>query len=221
MKGKYIMKNILVFGDSNVWGWLPSKPDVSPGPAQRPDFENRLAGMLQKGLGDEYRVIEDGLPGRTAMLDDPLSPNHRGYPHLEVALELHAPVDVLVMQLGTNELRHMFGMSADMIACSVERLVNLAKHPASGYPAKRIILVAPHPMHPRSYEMCFGFMFGSDAYKKSLGFSAAYKALADRQGVEFFDCAPLKFELNEVDGVHYSVNDNRRLAEALIPIIKG
>jgi lysophospholipase L1-like esterase len=209
------MKTILLFGDSNFWGWVPQKPDLAPGPAPRLPYGARLAGLLQASLDAEFRVVEDALPGRTAMVDDPLSPNHRGIAHLETALEVHAPVDLLILQLGANELRHMFGMSAGMIACSVERLVALAQNPASGYPAGRVLVMAPHPLHPRVGEMAFGFLFGPESYVKSLEFSQTFREMAARQGAEFFDCAPLGFTLNEADGVHYAQGDIERLAAAL------
>lgn len=215
------MKNVLFFGDSNFWCGRIGTTNLAPGPAERLAWEERVAGIAQALLGSDWRVIEDALPGRTATIDDPLSPNHMGLRHLEIALELHAPVDVLVLMIGTNEIREMFGMSAAMIACSAERLVALAKRPASGYPARRIIAVAPPPMHPRVFEMQFGFMFGRDAYEKSLGLSAAYRDMSNRQGVEFFDCAPLNFELNEIDGVHFSPEDIRRFAGAICQKIRS
>lgn len=205
------MKTILVFGDSNVWGYYPG--------LGRLPYEKRLCCRLQSALGSEYRVIEDGLGGRMARMEDPLSPNHCGYPHLEIALEMHAPVDLLVLQLGTNEARDMFGMNAWTIACSLERLVNLAKNHPAGYSARRILIVAPHPLAPDVKNKEFGYIFGDRAYCTSLEFGAAFRALAERTGCDFLDCALLRFEMNPIDGVHYCPDDLKKLADAIAAYI--
>jgi len=100
----------------------------------------------------------------------------------------------------------MFALTAGMIAFGVEKLVLEAKKSFYGYPVPRILVIAPHPTHAKISEMIFGFSFGPEAHAKSVGFSKAYGEMAVRQGVEFLDCAPLQFELNEMDGLHYSVN---------------
>ena len=201
------MKSVLVFGDSNVWGHFP--------PIGRLSWEQRICGRLQSLLRTEYRVIEDGLCGRMARMEDPLTPNHSGYPHLETALEVHAPVDLLVLHLGTNEARDMFNMNARTIACSLERLVCLAQRHPAGYCAKRIMIVAPHPLSPDVQEKMFGYLFSERAHQVTSEFGAAFQELAKRTECDFFDCAPLNFELNSLDGVHYTPNDIKKLSEAL------
>lgn len=206
------MKTILAFGDSNLWGPVMDLADAPYEGAARLGYSDRFSGLLQNMLGDEYRVVEDALPGRTAMMEDPLTPNRQGFRQLEVALEAHAPVDLLILQLGTNELRPMFGMSAEMIACSVDRLVTRARTGENA--ARKILLIAPHPLHPDFETMQYGFLFGPGGYEKSLGFAKAFANCARNQGVGFLDCGALNFELNPVDGIHYSKRDHRKLAEA-------
>ena len=211
------MKTILVFGDSNVWGHYPEIGNEQ----NRLPYEQRLCGLLQAQLGDRYRIIEDGLGGRMARMEDPLTPNRCGYPHLEIALEMHAPVDLLALHLGTNEARDMFNMNARTIACSLERLVNLAmRHPA-GHSARRVLIIAPHPLAPDVKEKHFGYIFGDHAFRATSGFSAAFRELADRCSCDFLDCAPLGFELNPFDGVHYCANDLKKLAAAIAGFINA
>lgn len=205
------MKTILVFGDSNIWGYYPE--------IDRLPFDRRVCGRLEARLGSGYRIIEDGLPGRMARMEDPLTPNHSGFPHLETALEVNAPVDLLVLHLGTNEARDMLNMNGYAIAASLERLVNLAKNHPAGYSARRILIVAPHPLAPDVGDRFFGYIFSDPAYRATMDFGSAFQALAQRTGCDFLDCAPLHFELNPIDGVHYSVNDIQKLADAIADFI--
>ena len=58
---------IVAFGDSNTYGWIPN---ANP-PSTRYGPEDRWPGALQKELGDNYQVIEEGLDGRTTDAPDP------------------------------------------------------------------------------------------------------------------------------------------------------
>ncbi len=215
------MKNILIFGDSNSWGYDYSTYDPQTGIVKRMAFEQRWPGRIQQRLGNEYRVIENCLNSRTNMQEDPYSPNRMGLKSLQVALDANAPLDLVVIQLGCNELKHAFSLTAGMIAYGVEKLVAEAKQSFYGYPIPKILVMAPHPTHPKIGEMIYGFVFGPEAYGKSLEFSQWYKELTVRQDVAFFDCAPLHMELNEQDGLHYSHKDHQRLADAVLPVIQG
>ena len=214
------MKNILVFGDSNSWGYDYLTFDPKLGSGRRMTFDERWPGRLQTMLGDNYHVIENALNARTCMLDDPFFPNRLGMKGLQVALDANAPLDLVIIKLGCNDLKHVFNLTAGMIAYSVEQLVLEAKKCYYGYPAPKILVIAPHPTHPKIGEMIFGFSFGPDAYKKSLEFSKWYGEMAARQNVAFLDCAPLDFELNELDGLHYSKADHLELANAAYEKVK-
>jgi len=218
---KSIPKNILVFGDSNSWGYDYATYDPQQGIVKRMAYDERWPGRLQTMLGSNYHVIENCLNGRTNMLPDPYSPNRTGLPSLQVALDANAPLDLVILQLGCNELKHMFGLTAGMIAYGVEKLVMEAKNSCYGYPAPRVLVIAPHPVHPGIAKMMFGFSFGPEAYAKSMEFSKWYGEMASRQGVEFLDCAPLHFELNEQDGLHYSKGDHQKLADAAVQKVQS
>lgn len=214
------MKNILVFGDSNSWGYDAAIYDPVTGIAKRFPKEKRWPGILQLMLGSEFNVIENCLNGRTLMQNDPYFPGRLGIESLRETLDANAPLDLVIIKLGCNELKHMFSLTAGMIAFGAEYLVQEVKQPYYGYPVPKVLLIAPHPTHPKIADMCFGFSYGVLAYQKSLELGALYREVAQRQGCAFFDCAPLAFELNSVDGLHYSENDHRKLAEAIEPIVR-
>ena len=163
------MKHILIFGDSNTWGYDADTYDPSTGVAERMQYHVRWPGRLQSLLGSDYRVIEDAQNGRTVVVDDAYFPNHVGITALRTALDVHAPLDLVVVHLGVNELKHMFQLSAGMIALGVEKLVAEARTPMYCYPAPKVLVVAPPPVHPRIEHMRFGFSFGPEAYRKKIG----------------------------------------------------
>ena len=92
------MKNILCFGDSNTWGYEPLV-------ARRYPADVRWPGVLQNSLGSDYRVIEEGLNGRTTFINEDERPLRSGSDVLPIILESHRPLNLVVVMLGTNDLK--------------------------------------------------------------------------------------------------------------------
>ena len=213
------MKNILCFGDSNTWGHPPA--DLTAPQTQRMPFEVRWPGVLQGLLGSEWRIIEDGLPARTNVMEDSHFPYRCGLSALEIALDAQAPLDLVIIHTGVNELKEVFGVSAVMIALGAGKLLEAAQQPRYGYPPPKTLLIAPPPLKENVADLALGFCFGPQAYEKSLGLGRAYKDVAERCGSSFIDCAELGFELNELDGLHYSREDHAKLGRAVADKIRA
>ena len=94
-------KRLLCYGDSNTWGYIP-------GSAGRYTFNQRWPGVLQNELVGRARVFEDGLSGRTTIYDDPFEKNLNGEKHLLAALKRCTPLDLVILMLGTNDLKSYF-----------------------------------------------------------------------------------------------------------------
>lgn len=110
------MKQILCFGDSNTWGL-----DGETG--KRFLWEERWTGILQEKLADrDIRIVEEGLCGRTTIFEDPLRLGRRGTELLPTLLETHTP-DAVVLMLGTNDCKTIFGASAEIIGKGIARLL--------------------------------------------------------------------------------------------------
>ena len=116
------MKTILCYGDSNTWGYNPSM-------GGRYARDERWPGVLRKELGEGYLVIEEGLNGRTTVWDDPIEGYKNGKTYLVPCLETHKPLDLVIILLGTNDLKMRFSVSALIQAAGrrsrVQRLVVL------------------------------------------------------------------------------------------------
>lgn len=119
------MKQILCFGDSNTWGYDGESRERLP-------WGVRWTSLLQEKLNKEkYRVIEEGLCGRTTVFEDPLRDGRKGTALLPTLLETHAQVDVITLMLGTNDCKTVFGASADVIGKGILRLLDQIQEYAS------------------------------------------------------------------------------------------
>jgi lysophospholipase L1-like esterase len=138
MAGTSGMKSVLCYGDSNTWGYDPLTQARFPP-------EVRWTGVLAGCLGADYRVIEEGLNGRTTRWDDPIETDRNGLAYLRPCIESHQPLDLVVVMLGTNDLKQRFNLSASDIAQSAAGAAEAAYRFANGPEGRRtaVLLVAP------------------------------------------------------------------------------
>jgi lysophospholipase L1-like esterase len=209
------MPTLLLYGDSNTHGTMPAPHLGFDGRFGR---EERWAGRLAKLL-PEWEVIAEGHPGRTTVHDDPIEGAHRnGLTVLPAILESHKPVDVVLLMLGTNDLKERFSVNAGDIALALERLVRVIRAsgegPAGGAPG--VLLVAPPPIVETG---CLAGMFAGGA-AKSRALAAEVKAAAERVGVPFLDAGAV-VKVSPIDGIHYDAEANPALAEAFAAAIRA
>ncbi len=204
------MTVVVAFGDSNTWGY-------DPGAGVRLAPEARWTGVMQLELGPAWRVIEEGLNGRTTVFDDPIEPDRRGSDYLPPCLRSHAPLDLLIIALGCNDLKQRFSASAGDIANGAERLIQWARAepvgPRGAPPA--IILVAPPPLGRLSE---FAEMFTGGAEKSKL-LAARYRAVAERNGVGFVDAGEF-FACSDRDGIHFEPEQHANLGRAMAAVAR-
>lgn len=208
------MKTVLLFGDSNTHGTM-AMPDL--GFSGRFSREKRWAGRLARLLPD-WEVIAEGHPGRTTLHDDPVEGAHRnGLTVLPALLESHKPLDVVLVMLGTNDLKERFSVNAGDIGLSLERLarVILASGAGPDGAAPGVLLVAPPPILEVG---CLAGMFAGGA-AKSRALAAEVKAAAARAGVAYLDAGQV-VSVSAVDGIHYDAEANPALAEAFAAAIR-
>ena len=199
------MKKVLCYGDSNTWGYRGSD-------AKRFARDIRWTGVLRNQLGEEYEVIEEGLNGRTTVWDDPIEGSRNGETYLLPCLETHAPMDLVVIMLGTNDLKVRFSLSAYDIAAGMEKLINIIEKSESGQEggAPKILLLSPAPVGKLS---AFADMF-EGAHEKSEKLAGFYKDIAQRHGCGFFDIGSIAQTTDE-DGIHLDENAHKTIGIAV------
>ena len=209
------MKNLLCFGDSNTWGF-------QPGVAERYAFSNRWPGALQRDLGHQWRVIEEGLNGRTCAFNDPVMPGRRGLDVLPILLDTHRPLDVVLVALGTNDSKKHFHANPGVIARGMSLMLDCILKSNCGACGResatppRVILIAPPPLGPQSE---FAEFFEGSA-EKLAALPAHYQAVAAQFGCEFFDAGKV-VKTSAIDGVHWEASEHARLGTALAKIIRA
>ena len=199
------MAVIVAFGDSNTWGYNPATstrfaPDV------------RWTGVMRHELGPEHIVIEEGLNGRTTVFLDPIEADRRGSDYLPPCLRSHAPLDLVIIALGCNDMKSRFGVSASDIALGAERLVLMAKAEkvAPGADSPKVILVAPPPVAKLT---AFADMF-LGAEEKSRALASRYREVAERQGIGFVDAGEF-IHASDLDGIHFEADQHAILGRVL------
>ncbi len=209
------MKTILCYGDSNTYGYVPET-------GLRYSRDIRYPGRLQMLLGDEYFVIEEGCNGRTTIYDDPVDGWKNGLDYLRPCLHSHKPIDIVIMMLGSNDLKDTFHLTAKDIAKSAGTLVDVIKEftaEKQGFIPK-IILVSPPEIGKNIRNSPFYGAFYESAVEESKNFPANYKAVADEKGCIFFDAAKYICP-SEYDSLHLTSEGHLILAEKLAGSVKS
>lgn len=207
------MKTILCYGDSNTWGF---NPEAAGQPLCRFDRNTRWTGLLQKRLGTEYHIVEEGLAGRTTMFDDPSSPGRNGLTWLLPCMQSHQPVDLLVMMLGTNDTKVMFSAPAMEIATGMGRLMQTALNPYnwdSGAPPQ-ILVVSPIFVGEDIEQSWLWGMFDQASVAKSRELARRYRLFAKLHGCHFFDAAEVAGPMRG-EGIHLDAGGHGALADAI------
>ncbi len=198
------MKTILCFGDSNTWGAIP-------GENRRYGPQERWPALLSDLLPVDWHIIEEGQPGRTTVLDDPFEGNKNGLKYLRPYLESHHP-DLVVIMLGTNDLKHRFGLSASDISRGAARLVEEVYRFTSFNSNKppMVLLVSPPVVKELGHhkDMFMG------AEEKSKALAHCYAQRADELQCAFFDAGSV-VESCPVEGVHWQVEQHEKMAKAM------
>jgi lysophospholipase L1-like esterase len=199
------MKTVLCYGDSNTWGYDPTTRTRYP-----PHV--RWTGVLATRLGEEYRVVEEGLNGRTTRWDDPIEPHRNGMTYLRPCVESHRPLELVIVMLGTNDLKRRFDLSASDIAQSAAVVAETAQRfalTADGRNAKVLLVAPPAVANLTEYDQMF-----AGAREKSRQFSHYYRLAAGWQNVLYFDAGSVIVS-SERDGIHFDADEHRKLGEAL------
>jgi len=200
------MKTILCYGDSNTWGYIP-------GTGKRYSYEFRWTTILQRKLGDKFRVLEEGLNGRTTVWEEPYRPGRNGRLMLYPLLETHSPLNLVVLMLGTNDLKHYYSVYGADIARGVSILVDIIKKSSTGLnnESPETLLISPPQIGKLSTELELQF---KDASEKSHELSAHYENVASELNCHFINAA--KYVVPSiVDGVHLDEEGHEKLADII------
>lgn len=217
-------KHIICLGDSNTHGYCADPNDCADPTLARFNEDERWTCLLQKALGDEYLVVEEGLSGRTTVFEDPLYEGLDALHYLYPCLKSHEPVSLLIIMLGTNDTKERFGVNPFAIGLGMRRLVQKAKTVDCWGPEGRpnILVMAPPVIGEGvltsgvADEM--GTM-GPSCVGKSRKVPGEFRRVAAENGVHFLDTNEIGCEFNQIDFMHLTKAGHARLAEALAELV--
>ncbi len=207
------MKTILAYGDSLTFG-------ANPTGGPRHAYEDRWPTALERGLAGQARVIAEGLGGRTTVFDDFSSVADRnGARVLPTLLDSHKPLDLVVIMLGTNDLKAYLNGTAFGAAMGIKRLVQIIRqHPYDlGQPIPEVIIVAP-PLTVETDHVDLHPMFAPRADEAEL-FDFYYSRVARDLGAGYFNAADVAVA-DKADGVHLDPANTRAIGEGLVPHVR-
>ena len=212
------MKTILAYGDSLTFGANPA-----PGGA-RHAYEDRWPGALEAGLGGKVRVVAEGLGGRTTVSDDwYANADRNGARILPTILESHSPLDLVIIMLGTNDLKPSICGSAREASFGMRRLVQIIRghYAGKGEVAPLIMLVAPPLLCDTENADMMGH-FGGIAHglEQSIQLAEHYARRAQEWNTGFFDASTVAVA-DPLDGVHLNAANTRAIGEGLVPVVKS
>lgn len=204
------MFEILCFGDSNTRARNPVNGDTYK-------RDENWTGVLQKALGNEYYIIKEGLGGRTTVWDDPIEGYKNGKDYLIPCLASHQPLDLVIILLGTNDLKARFSVPASDIALGAGVLIDIVKKSGSGRDGKapKVLLLIPPPLG----KVADSNPMFEGGRKKSLEFPEHYGNIAKLYGCECFDTSTV-IKSSDIDGVHFEKDEHKKLGEAVAKIVK-
>ncbi len=177
------MKNVLFYGDSNTWGYQGDDP------MHRLEADKRYTGVVAAQLPDIH-IIEEGLCGRTICNTDPVDYGRNGMAMLPALLATHDPIDVIVIMLGTNDSKAMYGHSSFTISEGMDRTIKLIQSPllwSNTIQTPKILLVTPPKMGENLAKSVYYGMFDENSAELICALPARFRALAEKYSCAFVD----------------------------------
>lgn len=211
-------KHIVCLGDSNTHGYCADPADCADG-GDRFNESERWTRLLEKLLGEDYLVLEEGLSGRTTVFPDPL---HEGMPALDVAYPIlmsHEPVDLLIIMLGTNDTKERLNMNAACIALGMNRLIEKCRTiPCWGNHTPNILVICPPHIGEEMESSSVGGTMGRGCAAKSRELAFRMEPIVRQQGCAWLDAEGIA-EFNKVDFMHLTRKGHADLAKKLAELV--
>ncbi len=206
------MKQILVYSDSLTWGIIPST-------RKRLAFNDRWPGVMENRLnesGTQYRVIENCLNGRRTAWDDPFKPGRNGLEGVGQVIEMHSPLSLVVLMLGTNDFQSMHPHNAWHAAQGIRALVTAIRQAPiePGMPVAPILLVVPPLIQTPKGPIAPKFTGGEE---KCQGLAREYQIVAEEMDCSYFDSSSVT-PSSKVDGIHLDKDQHQLLGKALAEV---
>ncbi len=203
-------KTIVCYGDSNTWGAIPNTDDRYPRSIRWPS-------VLQNLLGEDYEIISEGLSGRTFVVEEPNKPWRRGITHLQAILESAEPVDLVIIMLGTNDVKSTFNLPAAEIANHLLQTITFIRESTTLQKIPEILVVCPPPViNPANGDLDERMVRGIELFER---LPSLFKEVAERHNCSFINAGEFILS-SKIDGYHFDAEAHLKLAQVIADKIK-
>ena len=199
-----IVKNILCFGDSNTWGFVPDAYNPRTSYMERYPLSIRWPGVMSRILGDEFHIIEEGLNGRTTNIEYPDLSGRSGTSYIVPCLYSHSPLDIVILQLGINDTKTIFDRNTVDISEGIIEIIDLIMGTLYGKDMQsppQILLLSPPPLAHEGYIDQDGKLIFEGGRRKSLQFHDHYDQIAKDKGCYYINLSS-EVGYSKIDGLH-------------------
>ena len=209
------MQQILVYADSLSWGIIPDTRGRLP-------FEHRWPGVCEIALrnaGQDIRVLENCLNGRRTVWSDPFKDGRDGSEGLAQVMEIHAPLQMVVLMLGNNDFQCTHDNSAWLSAQGTAKLIDIIRQAPiePGMPVPEILIIAPPAIVQPKGAIAHKFQ---DAAQRWPGLRDALCEVAAERQCHFMDAGAVT-DASRVDGIHLDADQHKALGLAVAKVLQN
>ena len=211
------IKNILCFGDSNTWGFVPGAFDPKTLHLKRYSILERWPGLLREMLGADYHIIEEGLNGRTTNVEYPDLSGRSGTSYILPCLYSHSPLDLVILNIGINDIKAIFDRTMMEISEGMAELIDLIKSTSYGPDMQgppQILLLSPSALTHEGYVDQNNESSFKGGMEKSLSFNEYYKKIALEKSCHYVNLQSV-VNYSEIDGLHYDKRGHAVIASVI------
>lgn len=203
------MDQVLVYSDSLTWGIIPDT-------RQRLPFEKRWPGVFEKATneaGANIRVIENCLNGRRTVWSDPFKDGRDGSQGLAQVVEMHSPLKLAILMLGSNDFQCTHDNSAWLSAQGTAKLIRIIQQAPiePGMPVPEIMVISPPPIISPKGVIADKF---DGSVARCGGLADELKNVAKDHSVHYFNAGNVT-DASVVDGIHLDENQHEILGNAV------
>lgn len=202
------MKNVLCYGDSNTFGFIPEN-------CKRYDKDSRWSGILSELLKDNYNIIEEGMNNRTGFFKNPEGLKQSGGEYLSIFLQNHKNLDVCIISLGTNDAQFFYNLDENTAKSGLQNLIDSVYEANS---TTKIIIVPPVKITENILHSGFSMMFNSESIEKINNIFPVFKQKAVENKCLYFDFNEI-VSPSKTDGIHYTKESHKIIAQNLFEFI--
>lgn len=203
------MHQILIYSDSLTWGIVPNS-------RERLSFDKRWPGVFEGALNSEGQniwVIENCLNGRRTVWSDPFKEGRDGSQGLAQVIEMHSPLKLVILLLGSNDFQCTHDNNAWLSAQGTAKLIQIIRQaPIEPWmPIPEVMIVAP-PTIIKPKGVIAGKFDGSE--NRCVGLAVELENIAKEYSVSYFNAGSVT-EASIVDGIHLDENQHHILGKAI------